>query len=97
MIRITVPVTIGGKKRSSCEKNGATRIMNSPQAIVAPNTAWMPSAWPIAIIGPTAAKVTPCMSGSRTPNRQNPTDWMIVAMPATNRSALIRNARSCAE
>ena len=63
MIRITVPVTIGGKNRSSCEKNGATRIMNSPHAIVAPNTAWMPSLWPIAIIGPTAANVTPCMSG----------------------------------
>ncbi len=43
MIRMTVPVTIGGKKRSSCEKNGATRIMNRPHAIVAPNTAWMPS------------------------------------------------------
>ncbi len=71
--------------------------MNRPHAIVAPNTAWMPSLWPIAIIGPTAANVTPCMSGRRTPNRQKPTDWMIVAMPATNRSALIRNARSSAE
>ena len=30
----------------------------------------------MAIIGVTAAKVQPCMSGSRTPNRQNPIDWI---------------------
>ena len=97
MMRITVPVTIGGKNRSSCEKNGATRIMKRPHAIVAPKMSVMPPPSgdvPIAIIGPTAAKVTPCMSGRRTPNRQKPIDWTIVAMPATNRSALMRNAMS---
>ena len=52
---------------------------------------------PMVIIGPTAANVTPCISGSRTPNRQNPTDWMIVAMPATNRSAMMRSTMSAAE
>lgn len=41
MMRITLPVTMGGKNRSSCAKNGAMRIMNSPHAIVAPNTAVM--------------------------------------------------------
>ncbi len=45
---------------------------------------------PIAIMGVTAAKVQPCISGSRTPNRQKPMDWITVAMPATSRSALIR-------
>ena len=50
----------------------------------------MPYEVPMVIIGPTAAKVTPCISGSRTPNRQNPTACKIVAMPATNRSAMIR-------
>jgi hypothetical protein len=50
----------------------------------------MPWVTPMVIIGPTAANVTPCISGNRTPNRQNPTAWMIVAMPATNRSAMIR-------
>ena len=49
---------------------------------------------PIAIIGPTAAKVQPCIIGSRTPKRQKPTDWMMLAIPATKRSALIRNGRS---
>ena len=97
MTRMTVPVTSGGKNRSSAEKNGATRIMNSPHAMVAPKTAVMSYVVPMVIIGPTAANVTPCMSGSRTPNRQNPRDWMIDATPATNRSALMRNARSCAE
>jgi hypothetical protein len=42
------------------------------------------------IIGETAAKVTPCSSGIRTPILQNPTDWMMEAMPQVNRSALIR-------
>ena len=44
----------------------------------------------MAIIGETAVNVTPCSSGSRTPTFQNPTDWMIEAMPQVNRSALIR-------
>ena len=42
------------------------------------------------IIGETAVKVTPCSSGNRTPTFQNPTDWMIEAMPQVNRSALMR-------
>ena len=46
------------------------------------------------IIGLTAAKVTPCSSGSRTPIFQKPMVWMIEAMPQVNRSALIRYA-SC--
>ena len=45
---------------------------------------------PMVIIGPTAANVTPCINGNRTPNRQNPTDWMMVAIPATKRSAMIK-------
>jgi hypothetical protein len=49
-----------------------------------------PSARPMEIIGDTAAKVTPWSRGSRTPILQNPTDWMIEAMPQVNRSALIR-------
>ena len=49
-----------------------------------------PLARPIAIIGETAVNVTPCSSGSRTPTFQNPTDWMIEAMPQVNRSALMR-------
>ena len=49
-----------------------------------------PAAAPMAIIGDTAVKVTPCSSGSLTPTFQNPTDWMIEAMPQVNRSALMR-------
>ena len=54
----------------------------------------MPYCEPIAIMGVTAANVQPCMSGRRTPNRQKPIDWITVAIPATNRSALIRYGRS---
>jgi hypothetical protein len=50
----------------------------------------MPWLAPMVIIGPTAANVTPCISGSRTPNRQKPTACTMVAMPATSRSAMIR-------
>ena len=49
-----------------------------------------PLAIAIAIIGDTAVNVTPCSSGSLTPIFQNPTDWMIEAIPQVNRSALIR-------
>ena len=49
-----------------------------------------PAARPIAIIGDTAVKVTPCSRGSLTPTFQKPIDWMIDAMPQVKRSALIR-------
>ena len=42
------------------------------------------------MIGETAVVVTPWMIGRRTPTFQNPTDWIRVAMPQVNRSALIR-------
>ena len=49
----------------------------------------------MAIIGLTAVKVTPCSSGSRTPTFQNPTDWMMEAIPHVNRSALMRWISCC--
>ncbi len=36
MIRMTVPVTSGGKKRSSFENTGASSIMKMPLAITEP-------------------------------------------------------------
>jgi len=45
---------------------------------------------PMTIIGATAAKVQPCISGNRTPNHLNPIDWISVAIPATKRSAVTR-------
>ena len=42
------------------------------------------------MIGLTAVVVTPWMIGRRTPTFQKPTDWISVAMPQVNRSALIR-------
>ena len=36
IIRMTVPVTSGGKNRTSFAKNGASTIMNTPQAITDP-------------------------------------------------------------
>ena len=45
---------------------------------------------PMTIIGETAANVQPCINGIRTPNHLKPIDWIKVAMPATNRSAVTR-------
>ena len=36
MIRMTVPVTNGGKNRTSFAKNGASTIMKMPQAMTDP-------------------------------------------------------------
>ena len=51
----------------------------------------------MASIGPTAAKVTPIITGSLMPTPGKPTLWIRVAMPQANRSALIRIATSCGE
>ena len=46
----------------------------------------------MASIGATDAKVTPIITGSRMPTPGKPTDWIRVAIPQANRSALIRMA-----
>ena len=66
-----------------------------PAAITAPKMPRMPrlGSFAIATIGPTAANVTPIMTGSLTPNSgPSPYDWISVAMPQANRSALISSA-----
>ena len=45
-------------------------------------------------IGPTEAKVTPIITGSRMPVPRNPTHCTSVATPQANRSALMRKAMS---
>ena len=52
----------------------------------------MPGARPMASMGPTDAKVTPIITGSRMPTPGRPKLWISVARPPANRSALIRNA-----
>ena len=46
------------------------------------------------IMGLTAAKVTPIITGSLMPKRQTPRDWIRVTRPQANRSALMSMA-SC--
>ena len=89
-----VPVTTEGKKRSSPPMKGATTRPNRPAAITEPKMAVRPSAGlpAIASIGETEAKVTPIITGSRMPTGPMPRDWMMVAMPQANRSALISSA-----
>src|SRR5438034_816118 len=88
-----VPVTIGGKKRTILPNHGATRTVNTPAPITAPNIPVMPTpVVAIAAIGPTAANVTPMTTGRRMPNFHTPRHWINVAMPQANRSALMRNA-----
>lgn len=102
MVRITVPVTTGGKNRSIRLTKGASSTATIPAPITAPKSARAPISpgvsLAMATIGPTAAKVTPIITGSRTPSHAPaPIDWMIEAMPQTNRSAEIRNATSSGE
>ncbi len=94
MTRMMVPVTTGGKKRSMRLIKGAIRIASRPAPMPAPKMARAPStpgtAFAIATIGPTAAKVTPIMTGNRMPNQEpSPKDWIRVTRPQQNRSAEI--------
>ena len=80
------PVTTGGKKRSIRLITGARKIEITPAPITAPNSARAPSAPgaapAMATMGPTAAKVTPIITGILTPSQAPaPSDWMIEAMP----------------
>ena len=70
-----------------------------PAAMIAPKIARAPSVPPLALamatIGPTAAKVTPIITGSLIPNHcVAPSDWISVTRPQTKRSAEIRKATS---
>ena len=97
MMAMMVPVTTGGKKRSSLLTMGAMSIEMMPAPMMAPKIARAPSTPGIALakatIGPTAAKVTPIITGSLMPNqRVMPRDWISVTMPQANRSAEISSA-----
>ena len=68
--------------------------MIAPKIIRAPSTPGL--ATPIETIGPTAAKVTPIITGNLIPNQWvTPKDWIKVTIPQTKRSAEIRKATSC--
>src|SRR5215467_337280 len=105
IIKIMEPVTTGGKSASRKLTSGATMMVKRPAAIAAPKmvvrrTSGSPiaSSPAIASMGPTAAKVTPIITGSRMPKSGvTPTDWMMVTRPQVNRSALTRRATCCGE
>jgi len=97
--RMIEPVTTGGKKRRSFDIRGASSMAITPAAMIAPKMARAPSGPPLALaitcIGWTAAKVTPIITGSRTPNHWvAPRLWIRVTMPQVKRSAEIRKATS---
>ena len=97
MTRMMVPVTTGGKKRRMRLITGASSMAITPAPISAPKIIRAPSmpGWTRAmeIIGPTAAKVTPIITGMRMPKSGvQPSDWMIDTSPQAKRSAEIRNA-----
>ena len=91
-----MPVTSGGKKRTTLDMNGAMIIPKKPAAMVAPKIPVMPMPGipAIATMLPTAAKLAPIITGMRMPMGPMPHDWTMVATPATSRSALIRKAIS---
>ena len=96
MMAMMVPVTTGGKKRSSLLTTGAMSIEITPAPMMAPKIARAPHARHG--VGerhhrPTAAKVTPIITGSLMPNqRVTPSDWISVTRPQQNRSAEISSA-----
>ena len=97
MIAMMVPVTTGGKKRSILLTMGAIIIEMTPAPMMAPKIARAPSTPGIALakatIGPTAAKVTPIITGSLMPKYfVTPSDWISDTMPQANRSAEISSA-----
>ena len=93
---MTVPVTSGGKKRTTLDMKGAMIIPKKPAAMVAPKMPVMPIPGipAIATMLPTAAKLAPIITGMRMPIGPMPSDCTMVAIPATNKSALIRKAIS---
>ncbi len=99
MTRMMVPVTTGGKKRSIRLATGASRMPMMPAPMIEPKIIRAPSVpgceTAIEIIGPTEAKVTPIITGIRTPNHGViPSDCSIETMPQQKRSAEIRKATS---
>ncbi len=67
--------------------------------MIEPKIRRAPSGPPVTLametMGPTEAKVTPIMTGSRIPNHcVRPKDWMSVTIPQAKRSAEIRKATS---
>ena len=97
--RMIVPVTTGGKNRSIRLTIGAMSMPTMPAPMIEPKIIRAPSgpefAPAMASIGPTEAKVTPIITGSRMPNHcVAPSDWISVTSPQQNRSAEIRNATS---
>ena len=100
MTAMMVPVTTGGKKRSRRLTIGAITMEMTPAPMMAPNSMRAPSVpgvvLAMATMGPTAAKVTPIITGSLMPNHcVTPSAWISVAMPQQNRSAEISMATSC--
>ena len=95
MMVIRLPITTGGKKRSSRLVTGASATVMAPPAITAPNTCCTPYSLPIMIMGASAMKEHACTSGSRAPNFQKPSVWISVATPEVSRLALM-SSTTCA-
>ena len=89
-----VPVTTEGNSGSSRLTKGAISMVTTPAAMTEPKMPSRPRSGLVAIatIGPTAAKVTPIITGRRMPKGPMPSDWISVAMPQANRSALTSSA-----
>ena len=94
MMAMMVPVTTGGKKRSMRLTIGAITMEITPAPMTDPKISPAPAVplvvCAMEIMGATAAKVTPIITGSLMPNqRVAPSAWISVTSPHTNRSAEI--------
>ncbi len=91
---ITVPVTTGGKNRSTIANSGTRKMPITDDAITAPITAWMPPSPWIASMVAMPENETPCTSGSLDPKNGMPSVCSSVASPPMNREQATSIPRS---
>ena len=89
---MAVPVTTGANRLRRRLNTGAMSRPSKPETMVAPNTPGRPRAGleAMAMAGPTETKVTPIITGSRTPMGPTPRHWTRVTRPQAIRSELTR-------
>ncbi len=94
MTVMMVPVTTGGKNRTTWEKNGLIASPTTPATMIAPKTAGRPPL-PVAtaVIVETDAKEMPWTRGSCEPKNGTPTLCRMVASPLTKSAAV--TSRPC--
>lgn len=92
-----VPVTTGGKYRTSFANTELSTRPIRPATMIAPKIGRTPPSCAMAVIVETLANERPCTMGRRAPSGPMPIICRIVARPLTNRPAVTSRLMSVAE